>query len=243
MNSPLESHRLWVLDEAPSTQDIAASALLDLDSSEWPGAVLALQQTAGRGRFNRVWHGQLGSSLAVSFVFHAYPNTAKPWLIGMSVAIATAELFELRLQWPNDLVKNGKKVGGILTELIADRDNRRIPIVGLGLNLLPDAIHPEVAEFAAAVFTPGDAVPELSVLVHAVSLQFSSLPEPEQWDVLRDRWMDLDDTPGKSFRLPNGEEAIAESIGRQGELLARVGGKLCTVLAADAAWGLRSKEP
>lgn len=243
MKSPLESHRLWVLDEAPSTQDVAASALLDLDASEWPGAVLALNQTKGRGRFNRVWHGQLGASLAVSFVFHAYPNVAKPWLIGMSVAIATAEILELRLQWPNDLVKDGKKVGGILTELIVDRDDRRIPVVGLGLNLLPDALHPDVAEFAAAVFSPGDTVPDPSVLANAVSLQFSSLPEPDQWDMVRDRWMILDETPGKTFLLPNGEEAIAESIGRQGELIARVRGKQCTVLAADAAWGIRSKEP
>lgn len=222
---------------------MAASALLDLDFSEWPGAVLALNQTAGRGRFNRVWHGRLGSSLAVSFVFHAYPNAVNPWLIGMAVAIATAELLELRLQWPNDLVKDGKKVGGILTELIADRDDQRIPVVGLGLNLSPEAIHPDVAEFAAAVFTSGDGVPDLSVLVNAISLQFASLPEPKQWDQLRDRWMALDDTPGKVFLLPNGVQAIAESIGRQGELLARVDGKLCTVLAADAAWGLRSMEP
>lgn len=135
--------RAVIFDELHSTNTTAA---------EWPEgddadglAVVALDQTAGRGRFGRVWRSRPGSSLLLSVAVCPPPELRRPVVLtawaAVAVVDAVSELADLepRIKWPNDLLVGGKKICGILIE----QGRRTVTGVGLNLNQTAD-------EFAAA---------------------------------------------------------------------------------------------
>lgn len=235
MKSPLQSGTIQEHVELASTQT-QANDLVALGQSAGIGAVLAHQQTQGFGRFNRDWHSRQGESLTLSLIFHDYANHPKPWLIGMAVGLAAAGASHARISWPNDLVLSGKKVGGLITHVIKNPDGALIPVVGLGLNLAVKEF-PEALQHRAANI-PGHKQPQ--EILAALDQQLQLLPEPNNWSDLKTIWSMFDDTPGKKYKLPNGDLADAIGIGPDGELLCAVDGETMSVLAAEAWFGQSS---
>ena len=96
-----------------------------------PLLVVAARQTAGRGRRGRAWE-EAARALAATLAFRpAWPEEAWPRLTlaaGLAACRALGEA--VRLEWPNDLVAGGVKVGGLLTEAAEG-----VVAVGLGVNL------------------------------------------------------------------------------------------------------------
>ncbi len=119
--------------------DLAALARV----GEEEGHVLvAAEQTAGRGRLDRSWVSPKGASLSLSMLLrpqHEFPRWG--WLsllTGMAVAAALRDIApdpsRVQLKWPNDVLIDGGKVCGILSERIEHPSGARA-VVGLGLNL------------------------------------------------------------------------------------------------------------
>lgn len=241
MRSPLEDGYEWVsLGETPSTQTAAAEMLR---GGSRVGVVFAKDQTAGRGRFGREWVSSPGDSLTYSLVFHAYPDHPRPHLVGMSVAVAAAGVLRCQLRWPNDLVIDKLKIGGILTELIADPAGRRIPIVGIGINLNQCAFPAELEPIATSLGLARGGQSDPESVGRRIIARLPSLPEPVSWGDLAPIWDLFDATPGKAFRLPTGEQATALGIGSEGQLLCSVGGESRSVLAAEALFGPSPSRP
>jgi len=225
MKAPLDVWRIE--DEVESTQNLAASLLND-----GIGVVFARHQTGGRGRFGRTWVSHVGDSLTVSFVFHDYRNHPRPHLIGMGVAIAAAEAVYSRLQWPNDLVIGGRKVGGILTEIIGG-----VPIVGVGINLNQSSFPEEIADRAASLRMATGNIFDAKTVARQVYDRLDSVPEPNQFADLAPVWSLFDATPGKSYLLASGDLGEAIGVGSEGQLICSVEGDTRTVLAADGIFG------
>ena len=129
MPHPRFSDVRW-FDEVDSTNRLAA----DLVRRGAPDGLVvgADHQTAGRGRRGRTWESRPGTALLVSTVLRPVPR-----LVTLAAGVAAAEACEgvagapVRLKWPNDLLAgDGRKAGGILSELVGDA-----AVVGLGLNL------------------------------------------------------------------------------------------------------------
>lgn len=111
--------------------------------------VVAMIQTAGRGRRGRQWVSQLGGSLTFSLLWRFQSGAAA--LSGLSLVVGLALLNALhglgfhmvKLKWPNDLLVavNGvwHKLGGILIELQGDMEGPSAAVIGVGLNLAIDA--------------------------------------------------------------------------------------------------------
>ncbi len=108
---------------------------------------LADEQLSGRGRLGRSWYAPSGSSLLMSLLFRPAQLVKPPQAqqLTMLSALALVEAIELHtglspgLKWPNDLVwHDGKKLGGILTELDIQDNQLNWVIVGLGLNVNVD---------------------------------------------------------------------------------------------------------
>jgi BirA family biotin operon repressor/biotin-[acetyl-CoA-carboxylase] ligase len=102
---------------------------------------LAEYQSAGRGRRGRRWRTPLGAGLCVSagWQFAAAPRdlAALTLAVGVVARRALAEVagLEVALKWPNDLVLDERKLGGILIELSAEAQGRCHVVVGLGINV------------------------------------------------------------------------------------------------------------
>jgi BirA family biotin operon repressor/biotin-[acetyl-CoA-carboxylase] ligase len=159
-------------------------------------------QTAGRGRRGRTWESPAGSGLLVSVVLRPVPP-----LVTLAAGLAAAEACEqvagvaTTLKWPNDVLLDSRKVGGILSELVGDA-----AVVGLGLNLT-------WAPEGAARLTPGVDRAEL------LAAYLDGLEDPV--DVLV-RYRQRCATIGRRVRveLP-GEtvEGMAEAVDDEGRLV------------------------
>lgn len=221
----------WLeFESVESTQDEAAKLLRA--GASVPRAILALTQTKGRGRFGREWQSPAGESLSMSLFLSKAKGHPRPWLLGMSLACAAAGVLHARVRWPNDLFLDGKKLGGILTELVEG-----VPVLGIGVNLNQTAFPAELSEIATslALHRPGDYDPH--ALAKKILARFDGLAVPQDWADLAPVWSLYDDTPGKHFRLASGETATAIGIGPHGELLCSVDGESRTVMAAEAILG------
>jgi BirA family biotin operon repressor/biotin-[acetyl-CoA-carboxylase] ligase len=235
MKSPLDGGRVWeVLEETASTQAVAAERLLQGAPT---GVVFTHHQTAGRGRFDRKWHSQRGDSLTFSLVFSAYADHPRPYLVGMAVAAAAAGVVHCQLRWPNDLIEGDRKVGGILTDLLPDADGRRVPVVGVGINLNQTEFPEEIADRATSLHLLHGGAFDAEQVARKIVRRLEVLPEPNAWSDLWPVWELFDATPGKSYRLPTGEDAVGLGIGSEGQLLASVEGESRAIFAAEALFG------
>lgn len=103
-------------------------------------AVVAEEQTEGRGRHGRSWYSGHGKDLIFSIVF--CPDIAGHWFPAVTIVagIAVAEALRhktglsFNLKWPNDIYFKGKKIAGILCELAEDSKHKYV-IIGIGVNV------------------------------------------------------------------------------------------------------------
>lgn len=234
MKSPLAGRTLLRLEETPSTQDVLAA---DVRSGGNLGGVWTRHQSAGRGRFGRTWISEPDDSLTVSLAFRDQADHPRAYLMGMALAIAAAGALKCELQWPNDVVQGGRKLGGILTELIPDADGRRVPVVGMGLNLNQTAFPEEIEARATSLrILHGRAFDGETVLLQVLK-RLEALPEPKEWSDLAPIWALFDATPGKEYITPSGQKALALGVGPEGQLLCSIEGESAAVMAADAIFG------
>jgi BirA family transcriptional regulator, biotin operon repressor / biotin---[acetyl-CoA-carboxylase] ligase len=104
--------------------------------------LVAEEQLAGRGRLGRSWFSPLGSGLWFSIILRPQsmsPAAANPLTLVTAAVIAdylkTAFNLEIQIKWPNDLLLNHKKMGGILTEIRGELDLIDYLVIGIGLNV------------------------------------------------------------------------------------------------------------
>jgi len=123
---------------------------------EWT-VVLADAQSAGRGRQGRRWSSPPGN-LYMSVLLRPAPPDARwsviPLVAGLAVGEAlAAEGLDVRLKWPNDVMAEGRKVGGILAEATSGADGLESVVLGIGVNVAvrPPDLPPDVAAAVTCV--------------------------------------------------------------------------------------------
>jgi BirA family biotin operon repressor/biotin-[acetyl-CoA-carboxylase] ligase len=143
-----------VVGETGSTN---ADLLLRAPGLPGPLLLAAEHQTAGRGRAGRSWLSEPGNSLTFSLAWRFEGGlqhlTGLPLAVGVALAETLSTLGQpVQLKWPNDLLKDGDKLAGILVEIAAGADGATWAVVGIGLNLvMPDALEQRIGRTAAAV--------------------------------------------------------------------------------------------
>ncbi len=145
--------------------------------------VYADMQTAGRGRRGRNWISEKGDSLLFSLLLRPDISPDKASQITLLMALAVAKVlresygFAAKIKWPNDIVINGKKVCGILTEMYPDENGNYFIIVGCGINVGQKVVPVELQEIATSLLLEDD---ENSVMATGELLQ-DVLAEFEQY--------------------------------------------------------------
>ena len=118
--------------------------------------LVAERQTAGRGRAGRSWlsaeGGSLTFSLAWKFRAPLHALAGLPLAVGVALAETLAALdVTVQLKWPNDLLKDGAKLAGVLIETQGGADGAIWAVIGVGLNLaLPDELEARIGSPAAS---------------------------------------------------------------------------------------------
>ncbi|MBI1941586.1 MAG: biotin--[acetyl-CoA-carboxylase] ligase [Acidobacteria bacterium] len=123
--------------------------------------VLAEEQTAGRGRFGRAWFSEKSSGIYASIVLRPPLAPAVAPMITLMTAVAahqavsTTTGLPVDIRWPNDVLVNGKKVCGILTEMNAEVDRLHAVVVGIGINVNHHEMPEELREIATSLRIEG----------------------------------------------------------------------------------------
>lgn len=145
-----------------STNDRARALLAAADADGL--VVVAEEQTAGRGRRGRAWVSPPGVNVMLSICLQPRLAAGDAWQLGLASALAVLSAARVHapagLKWPNDLVADdGRKLGGLLVETMADGDRLSGAIVGVGINVnwarstMPD----EIASGATSLLDLSDA--------------------------------------------------------------------------------------
>ena len=182
-------------DEVTGSTNATAAGLAEAGAPQWT-LVSAGHQTEGKGRLGRTWE-DAGRSLLVSFVLRPSLPPGRAGLLSLLAGAAMAEAIHdvtgvrAGCKWPNDLLRDGCKVGGILLESRLAGEDLSFVIVGVGVNLDPP---PGVADAAGI----GEA--SLSELLGAFLTRFHRVyeaAEPPWGERVRAAWLPVSSTIGR----------------------------------------------
>jgi BirA family transcriptional regulator, biotin operon repressor / biotin---[acetyl-CoA-carboxylase] ligase len=213
--------------------------------------LVAEHQTAGRGRAGRSWLSEPGNSLTFSLAWRFEDGlrglAGLPLAIGVALAETLGRLGQpVQLKWPNDVLKDGDKLAGILAETQALPSGAAWTIVGIGLNLvMPDALEERIGRSAAAMpwLARMDRDELLAALLDGLA-DALSLFARQGFTAFAARWNVLHAWQGRPVvLLDRGEvqhEGLAAGVDDTGRLLLDTAGGRITIVAGDVS--LRTKD-
>jgi BirA family biotin operon repressor/biotin-[acetyl-CoA-carboxylase] ligase len=192
--------------------------------------VVAESQTNSRGRFGRSWVSSPGN-IYFSIVLYP-PLEALPFMsimagVAVARAIRGSTNLETAVKWPNDIVVNGKKVGGILTECAVQGNEVSYLTIGIGLNVALDAtLFQGPLENGTSLNIESESeIDRCSLarrIIHDLDYMYSDLVKGH---IAIDEWRGMIDTIGKEIEVIVGEErlfGIAETLDEYCNLVLRL---------------------
>lgn len=238
----------------PSTDSTNREAKI-LAYSKVPDGTVAVaeEQTSGKGRLSRNFYSPRGKGIWFSLVLrpNLVPSDAPKCTLMAAVAIAHAmERIGLRAQikWPNDIMFNGKKLVGILTELSAEMSRITYIVLGIGINvnIKRGEFPPELQDIATSLMEmKGEKITRIeffrAVLEEFDKLYVEVLKNPKQGFMrILDEWRKYDVTLGKKIKVitsGNGEYflGIARDIDIDGALLVETPDGIERLFAGDVS--------
>ena len=147
--------KIYTFDTIDSTNNCAR--VLAGCWAEEGTVIIAEEQTAGRGRLGRAWLANPNENLTFSIILRPPLRPDQLNILPLYVAVAVAQAVErvttlmLECKWPNDLLLNGKKAGGILIEGSVKQNAVEHAVVGIGLNVNQERFVGELARTATSL--------------------------------------------------------------------------------------------
>ena len=174
--------------------------------------VIADSQSAGKGRRGRGWTSDRGTTISMSYLLKpAFSPDIAPMLT-LIMAMAAAEGIEritgidVRIKWPNDIVINGKKAVGILTEMTAEPDYIHEVVIGTGINVSVEEFPEVIKETATSLFLETGKVFSRALIAAEITNSFEIYYEKFKKD-------------GSLSRLINAYNALCVNVGRRVRVL------------------------
>lgn len=166
LNTGFIGRNIIHFDTIDSTNTYAKS--IGYDSCDGT-VVISEEQTSGRGRIGRLWHSKKHEGIWMSIILKPDITPMEAPFItliaGASVVKALSNLgIESYIKWPNDLIINGKKVCGILTELSAEIERVNYIVVGIGINVKSIEFDNEISKVATSIFKEGYEVTRVDIV-------------------------------------------------------------------------------
>jgi BirA family biotin operon repressor/biotin-[acetyl-CoA-carboxylase] ligase len=221
-----------------STQDLAISfAKAGIEEGV---VVWADEQTKGRGRFGRKWFSLPSKSLSFSFILRPKLKADLIPYLSLFPVIACASVLEklsarCELKWPNDILIEGKKVGGILVDVEIKENKIEWAVVGIGINVnlerddFPSDIRQSATSLRIALRKSFDDFQLLKEILRELNEKYSLCFSDKGREKIREEWEKRDFLRGKEIEVMIGEKrirGIGEGIDGRGFLRVRIGEKI-----------------
>lgn len=213
---------LYTLEWLPETGSTNSEALRRAHEGAPDWTVIAAdRQTAGRGRLARAWHSPPGSGLYCTVIVRPRIAPAELSFItlaaGVAVCLAIESACDLKatIKWPNDILIDGRKVAGILTESDLTRGNTPTVLIGIGINVThaESDFPPDVLARATSLFLASGSLFSrkeiLAAIIPQLKKMITGLEEGRKAEVLA-CWRERDALLGKSLTwVTVGDKAIS----------------------------------
>lgn len=246
-------HRVECLETVDST-NTRAKQLAELGEPEGT-LVVAEEQTAGKGRRGRGWASEPGIGIWMSLILRPQLKPQQAASVTLVAAMAVAKGIreccglETGIKWPNDVVINGKKVCGILTETSSEPDYIHYAVPGIGINANTPEFPEELRDRATSIYLETGKKTDRNALIAAVMNAFSDYYrrylETADLSLLKDEYdamlvnmnrevlilygMAEDADPEKS------EKGVAKGIAPSGALLVETEAGLKEILSGEVS--------
>ncbi len=197
--------------------------------------IIADNQTEGRGRFGKKWHSPSGTGAWMSVILNPVGNKNSliniNYICALSVVEAIYNLIYVKgeIKWPNDILINKKKVGGILSEPVKFEDKKEFIIAGIGININQsyEDFPSDLREIATSLkIISGIELEREKIIINILQFleKYYLLSFENRTDFIFNEWLKWCTTIGKKIRIATSEkyfEGVAESIKPDGKLLLR----------------------
>lgn len=229
LNTKFVGKKIYYFDEVASTMDTAVD--LGIKGACEGTLILSESQMKGRGRLGREWFSPKYKGIYLSLILKPKILPQQAPMITFLAAISICEAIkktcqtDTQIKWPNDIVVNHKKLGGILTELNAEMDEVRSLVIGIGLNvnndkksLFPTAV--SLKEIKKEQVSRVELLQDVLRRIESNYLLFGNKGSA----VIIDRWRDFNVTLGRRVKIIYHHKSIegeAIDIDSDGGLLVR----------------------
>ena len=247
LHSRILGHPLYVYSELGSTNNTCKT--LVRDHARHGTVVAANCQTAGKGRRGRTWESPADQNIYMSLLLRPEIAPVKAPMLTLVMAYAAAMALrectglDVQIKWPNDLVINGKKICGILTEMSTEAEWIRYVIVGIGINVNMDGFPGELGKTATSLkLELGRGVkrsPLVAAVMNAFEKYYALFEKAGDLSGLVDTYNLWSANTGRQVRVldPAGEyQGEALGIDSQGALLVKCSeGEVKSVISGEVS--------
>jgi BirA family biotin operon repressor/biotin-[acetyl-CoA-carboxylase] ligase len=210
-------------------------------------------QHAGRGRRGRDWKSPFGSSLTFSLAWRFKEMPPDLSALGLAMGVGVAQALRqagarrVMLKWPNDIVADGRKLGGLLVQLRSEVSGPAFAVIGLGVNLsLPPGFGASindpgalpVTDVASLVGEQGPGRNELAARLAAAMLDAVERFEQGGFQRFADAWQRFDSLRGLAVRVTQGDdgfEGVASGADSDGALCLEIDGRVRRFFSGDVS--------
>ncbi len=189
--------------------------------------ILSEAQIKGKGRKGRTWFSPPKGGIYISLILRPTisPVEAPKFTLLAAVAIAEALLsmtpLNINIKWPNDILVNGKKIAGILTEMSTEMDAVNYIVVGLGLNVNTPKFPYEIQGIATSILIEtGKVFPRVRLIQDYLQRYetYYEMVKKTGFDPIINRWKDLSNIIGKKVEVNViGNQFIGEALDIDGD--------------------------
>lgn len=233
--------------EVSSTNDVLKK--LAAEGAPEGTVVIAEKQVEGRGRSGKRWvspRGGLWFSLLLRPKIRVHESFKLTFITSISIVNALEKVLRIKasIKWPNDILVNGKKVCGVLTETASIDKSIEYAVIGVGVNanFNPSSLPLEIQEIATTLTAETgkeiDTEHLLRTLLHQMEKHYGSLGI---FNTILTEWRRLDCVLGEKVVVNNGVESfegVAIDVDSQGALIVRlIDGSIKKVTSAGISLG------
>lgn len=239
---------VYAYQEIDSTNNMAK--ILAAEGAAEGTVVIAEKQNRGKGRLGRSWSSPTGGGLWFSVIFRpACKPVLAPQLIFIGAVAACKALrkttgLPVQIKWPNDLLLEGKKICGILTELSAEIDMVNYVVMGIGINVnqmsddFPEDLQGTATSLAIAAGHSFRRVELMQEIIFELESEYQLFQKAGFAQTL-EKWRLYNCTLGQNVQVITGKDCFtgfALDIDNEGQLLVvDKEGKTTTVVVGDVS--------
>ena len=246
LNTTYIGKNLYVYNEVASTNTVAK--FLSMNGIDDGSVIISEKQTNARGRSGKAWSSPLGG-VWLSIVLNPHVDYSRLPLITLATGVAVAKTLERigienpEIKWPNDIMINGKKVCGILTEAVTKFNTIENVIVGVGIdanlnvNQFPEELQAGTTTLKEELGKEGDENLLIKLFLEEFE-KISELFDHEGYEEILKEWRKRSYTIGKivEVREPFNTyyDAYVVGIGKEGALVVeKIDGTLEKVISGE----------